>query len=163
MSSVPLETRPKTDRPKPKRGHGCAIAAIALVVLIVLGAGILYWHDQSARRERVRDQLRVMGIGRWAHCLTHFEITFVFTGSSACYYKLSIPPEDVDAFLTALEERGWTRTTESFPATGSRDDIDEPWWRPEDEVRLQVMGIRSLWHVAASKDTGHVYMYKEGR
>jgi hypothetical protein len=141
---------------------------------MVLGVSTMCWHERSKQRARVRDQLRDMGIGRWSQCLEHFEHTFVFSGSSTCYYKLSIPPTDVDAFLITLGNRGWTRTTETFPATGpSHVREDRRWWRPADEADLQVMEMRvrsdgsptgsfPLWYVAASKRSGRVYMYKVG-
>jgi hypothetical protein len=117
----------------------------------------------------MRENLDRMGVGRWADCPSKVEIWHVFSGSESHYYKLSIPPQDVDEFLSALRVfEGPPKVVHGgFPRSAN---INESWWRPQDEKELLLVEQRvnnstggwTLWYAAAAKDTGHVYMYRVG-
>jgi hypothetical protein len=161
----PLEPDPTSS----KRGWGCGTILLALLALVVLGRLSLWLYEEHLDRSAMRQNLVHMGVGRWADCPSKVEIWHVFSGSESHYYKLTIPPQDVDQFLASLSgfERPPKIVHGGFPGSAN---IHASWWRPKDEKELLLVEQRvdnstggwTLWYAAAAKDTGNVYMYRVG-
>lgn len=152
-----------------KRGCGCGAILLVLLALLVVG-GLSRWrYQEHLDRSVMRENLEQMGVGRWSDCPSKVEIWHVFSGSASHYYKLSIPPQDVDQFLSSLRKfEGPPKVVRGgFPGSSN---IKKSWWRPQDEKELLLVEHRidnstggwTLWYAAAAKETGNVYMYRVG-
>lgn len=151
---------------EPKRGFGCGTILLAFVAVIVVGIfslKIKIWFDDRAE---MREDLRLsLQAGRWSGAPANFDIEHVWSGSAYKFYRLKIPHQEVEGFLTTVQ-RACTR---QIPIETVHDGFGNygvctaGWWRPQDEKELHVirMGAWS-WSVAASKETGYVYIMFEG-
>jgi len=137
-------------------------AGTALIVIGVVALYVNVWlHDRAEMRENLRDMVNA---GRWSDAPADFDVEHVgFTGSDTCYYRLSIPPHDVEGFLASVQH-GYPKELPIQIVHGKfrgSTECSANWWRPQDEKELQLI-TWDIWSVAASKESGHVYIIRQG-
>ena len=134
---------------------------LSIVALILVGQVDKYYAD----RAEMRKDLKGFGLAHWVDCPADAEISFVFTGSSSHYYRLSAPPQDAPTVLKTLQSCGFQPTTKP-DITAAAGVTNLSWWQPQDETDLETLVFTyskwPSWYAAASKKSGHVYLYKVG-
>ena len=146
-----------------------AWALIAIPIAAYFG---IPWEMERRDLARMRDDLRQLGAERWIDAPgARANIEYVFTGSAARFYKFQIPPGEASAFLSAAES-GWLGPTRRRNGASELPTSQAlKWWRPDELRNVDLLELQkgrdpehawTLWRVAVSRESGDVYVHRQG-